>query len=149
MKTPIHAAAGTLAMLCILAFWSSTVVSELFLTHEAIAAVKQNILLAMWLLIPAMMATGASGFMLARQRSGRLVGQKKKRMPFIALNGILILLPSAWYLAQKAAGGEFDRLFMAVQGVELLFGGINLVLLGLNFRDGLRLSGRLRMKAPG
>lgn len=42
-----------------------------------------------------------------------------------------------------AATGHFDAGFYAVQAPELLAGAANLVLMGLNIRDGLRLSTRL------
>ncbi|MGO9773237.1 MAG: hypothetical protein ACLPSW_27565, partial [Roseiarcus sp.] len=70
-----------------------------------------------------------------------------KRMPFIAANGVLILIPSALFLASKASAGVFDTSFYAVQALELIAGATNLTLLGLNMRDGLRLKGRLR-RAP-
>lgn len=142
MLIRVHALAGTLATLCILGFWSSTVVAELFLDADAVFAVKRAILFSMGLLIPSMIATGASGFTLARGRAGVLVTAKKRRMPFIAANGLLLLLPAAVYLYRKAAAGEFDGAFYAFQAVELLAGAINLTLLTRNFRDGLRLAGR-------
>lgn len=61
MKTRLHALAGAVAMLCILTFWSDTAIVEVFLDHAAVAAVKRSILAAMWLLIPAMITTGATG----------------------------------------------------------------------------------------
>lgn len=65
-------------------------------------------------------------------------------MPFIAANGLLILVPSALFLASKASAGTTDASFYAVQAVELTAGAVNLVLLGLNLRDGLKMTGRLR-----
>jgi hypothetical protein len=140
----LHAAAGALALLCIASFWTSTVVSELFLDTGAIVAVKRAILLAMAVLVPALSATGATGFRLERGRGGALVHVKRRRMPVVAANGLLVLLPSAVFLHHKATAGELAALFMAVQALELAAGAVNLVLLGLNARDGLRLSGRLR-----
>ncbi|MDF1486565.1 hypothetical protein PY257_15490, partial [Ramlibacter sp. H39-3-26] len=55
-----------------------------------------------------------------------------------------ILIPSALYLASKARAGEFDSVFYAVQALELVAGAVNITLLGLNMRDGLRMKGRLR-----
>ena len=72
-----------------------------------------------------------------------LIGTKFKRMPFIVGNGLLILIPSALLLASKARAGEFDSLFYAVQGLELVAGATNIALLGLNMRDGFKLTGRL------
>ena len=144
MKPVIHASAGAVAMLCIASFWTLTAISELFLAQAAVVAVKQAVLQGMWLLIPAMAATGGSGLSLAGGRSGRLVDAKKKRMPIIALNGMLIMVPSAFFLSYKATAGEFDSTFYMVQAVELAVGGVQLTLMGLNFRDGLKLAGRLR-----
>ncbi len=73
MKSRLHALAGAIALVCIGAFWSSTAISELFLGQQSVVAVKNGILTAMWLMIPAMAATGASGFALSQGRVGRLV----------------------------------------------------------------------------
>ncbi len=54
MKTKIHAAAGVIGFLTILVFWSSTVASEVFATHDTILLVKTMILKGMFILIPAM-----------------------------------------------------------------------------------------------
>ena len=40
----------------------------------------------------------------------------------------------------KAAAGEFDVAFYAVQFVELVVGAVQLTLMGMNFRDGFRLA---------
>jgi len=65
-------------------------------------------------------------------------------MPLIAANGILILIPSALFLAAKARAAEFDTAFYAMQALDLAAGAVNIALLGLNIRDGLKMSGRLR-----
>lgn len=65
-------------------------------------------------------------------------------MPIIALNGVLVLVPAAFFLAWRSAAGVFDGSFYAVQAIELAAGAANLVLLALNMRDGLRLTGRLK-----
>lgn len=65
-------------------------------------------------------------------------------MPFIAGNGLLILIPAALYLATLASRGEFGGLFYAIQTIELVAGAVNLMLMSLNIRDGFRLTGRLR-----
>ena len=65
-------------------------------------------------------------------------------MRLIAGNGMLVLVPAVLFLAWKAAQAEFDTAFIAVQIVEFAAGSVNLVLMGLNIRDGLRLTGRLR-----
>lgn len=144
MKTLIHPLAGALATLTIAAFWLSTAISELFGTAEIVALVKTAIPWGFLLLIPALMATGGSGLSLARGRRGGLIGVKLRRMPIIAANGVLILVPAALFLAVKARAGAFDGTFYAVQAIELVAGALNLALLALNMRDGFRLSGRLR-----
>lgn len=146
MKAKLHGFFGAVALLCIATFWSSTAVSELFLDLASVTAVKKAILAGMWVLIPAMAATGGSGFSLAGARRGRLVEVKARRMKLVAANGLLVLLPSAYVLASWASAGRFDSAFYALQALELLAGAVNVTLLVLNMRDGLRLAGRLRMK---
>jgi CDGSH-type Zn-finger protein len=139
----IHAAAGVIGFLCILAFWTSTVASELFGSHETSAAVKHAVLWGMWLLVPSMAAAGGTGFKLLGSRTDALALAKKRRMMVIGPNGVLMLIPCAFYLANLAAKGQFTATFYAVQVIELLAGLVNLTLMGLNIRDGLRLTGRI------
>jgi len=77
-------------------------------------------------------------------RGGRLVEVKKRRMRFIATNGLLIRLPSAFALAAMTNAGRFDALFHGVPVLGLPSGAVNFVLIALKMRDGLRLSSRLR-----
>ena len=143
MKTKVHAIAGTIGFLCILTFWSGTAISELFGSYDDIVLVKTMVLRGMFVLIPAMVIVGASGMSLGAKRKDPFTKVKKKRMPIIALNGLLILLPSAFFLASKANAGQFDSAFYIVQAVELLAGALNLTLMALNMRDGLRMTGRI------
>jgi hypothetical protein len=144
-KSIFHAVASTMAMWIIAAFWTSTLVSELFFGHGAITAVKHSIVAYGLIPLVLMMAlTGWSGFSLSKGRKGRLLDDKKKRMPFIALNGLLIMIPAALFLDHKAASGEFDATFYGVQVLELAVGIIQLALMAMNFRAGLKLAGRLR-----
>jgi hypothetical protein len=139
MKSILHAIAGGIAFISILVFFSATVIVEVGGDPAAIARAKAAIVQGLWLLIPALMLTGASGLALARGRSGRLLAAKQRRMPFIAGNGLLILLPAALLLDRWAAVGQLDGMFYTVQAVELLAGAVNLTLMGLNIRDGVRL----------
>ena len=147
MTKVIHPVAGALALLTIATFWVSTSLSELFGSTASVVAVKSVIPWGFLILIPALIATSGSGFALAKGRRGGLVGTKVKRMPIAAANGILILIPSALFLASKAKAGEFDTLFYAVQALELVAGAVNITLLGLNMRDGLKMKGRLRRRS--
>lgn len=142
MPAKLHAAAGTLALLTICTFWLSTILSELFGTAATIAMVKTAILYGMIILIPSLAIAGASGAALARGWRVAQVTAKARRMKMIAANGLLILLPSAIFLAIRANAGTFDDVFFAVQALELLAGAINITLLALNLRDGLALSRR-------
>lgn len=143
MKTKIHVLAAIIATLCIATFFTSTLIVELFGSQESIARVKELIVMpGLFILIPAIAATGATGFNLGKNRKGRLVEIKKKRMPIIAANGLIILLPAAIFLNQWAALDLFDARFYIVQGLELVAGAINLTLMGMNMRDGRKLSGK-------
>lgn len=144
MKTKIHALAGVIGFLCILTFWTSTVYAELFASHQTIATVKNVILSGMFILVPAMAIAGGSGMAIGAKWKSPLAMAKKKRMPIIAINGLCILLPSAFFLAYKSGAGAFDAWFYTVQVVELSAGALNLTLMGLNIRDGLRMTGRIR-----
>lgn len=143
----IHPIAGSIAIITIATFWLSTALSELFAPPEVVTLVKTTVPWGFLVLIPALAATGGTGFALAKNKAVGLVNAKRRRMPLIAANGILVLIPSALFLASKARAGEFDLLFYAVQALELLAGATNLVLLSLNARDGLRLKGRFRPRS--
>ncbi|TXH89449.1 MAG: hypothetical protein E6Q78_07375 [Rhodoferax sp.] len=148
MANITHRIAAALALLCLLTFFLATVWVELFGSHETVAWVKSLIVTpGLWIMVPAMVATGGSGMLIGKGRRGRLVESKKKRMPFIALNGLLVLVPCAIVLHQWADQGRFDTTFYFVQAIELLAGATNLVLMCLNVRDGLRMTGRLRPAA--
>lgn len=141
MKKPIsylHRIAGVLAFLMIMSFFSSTLVTEFIGDQAMILTVKTVISYGVWILIPLMMITGVTGIKMAPKANVGPIGNKKKRMPFIALNGLLILLPCAIYLQHLASSGSFNMTFYTVQAAELIAGFINLVLMSLNIRDGIR-----------
>lgn len=142
----IHPLAGILAMCTIAILWLSTVLAELFGTNTIIVLVKTMIPWGFFVLIPALISVGGSGVYLAKGRKSGVIGNKLNRMPFIAANGIMVLIPSALFLASKASSGEFDTSFYIVQIIELLAGATNLILLGLNMRDGLKLTRWKRQK---
>ncbi|MCP4046198.1 MAG: hypothetical protein GY732_09440 [Gammaproteobacteria bacterium] len=143
MKTKVHAIAGVIGFLSILSFWTSTLFSEIFGTPEMIAFVKNMIMWGMFVLVPAMAIAGATGMSMGAKRTDAPAVAKKKRMPIIAANGLLILLPSAVFLESRAAAGIFDTWFYAIQVLELVAGAANLSMMGLNIRDGLKMTGRI------
>ena len=147
MTKIVHPVAGVVALLTIATFWLSTVFSELFGSQALVTTVKTAVPWGFLLLIPALAAAGGSGFALAKGRRAALIEAKMRRMPIIAANGILLLIPSALFLASKARIGEFDSAFYAVQALELAAGAINIALLGRNLVDGLKMKGRFRSAA--
>lgn len=137
MKKTIHAVSGAIALVTIVAFWTSTVTAELFGSPDQVAAVKTAVLYGFAVLIPAMAIAGGSGFSLGAKWRGPVVAAKRTRMKIIAATGLLVLVPSAIFLAWKAGQGAFDTAFMVVQGIELIAGASNITLLALNMRDGM------------
>jgi hypothetical protein len=146
MNAVLHGIAGTAAMLIIASFWISTLVSEIFLDDAAVAALKHAIVYGLFLLVPFMAATSGSGFTLGKTRKSWLLNQKKTRMAIIGANGLLVMIPAALFLNGKAAASEFDATFYAVQVVELIVGVVQLILMSMNFRDGLKLSSKRRLR---
>lgn len=143
--SPVHRVAAVLALLCVATFFLSTVLIELFGSPQAVGRLKSLIVMpGLWILVPVVAAAGGSGMFLSGWRRGRLADAKKKRMTFIAANGLLVLVPCAVLLNRWAAAGMFDTDFYLVQAIELLAGAMNLALIGLNVRDGLRMAGRVR-----
>lgn len=136
----LHRISAVIAFLMILSFFTSTLVVELMADPASILQVKTYIANGIWFLIPLMAAVGITGHKMAPNVKKGPIGSKKKRMPFIALNGLLILVPAALYLQHLASAGQFGTLFYAIQGLELVAGGVNLTLISLNIRDGLRIT---------
>ncbi|WP_327142192.1 hypothetical protein [Nocardia sp. NBC_01327] len=143
MLSRIHPLAGALGLLTIATFWTSTVLTEIFGSRQDVTTLKQTIPWALPLLVLALAITGASGFRLSAGSTLPVILAKKRRMPFIAGNGLLILVPSAITLDVLASHGHFGVAFYCVQALELLAGATNIALMSLNIRDGLRLTGRL------
>jgi hypothetical protein len=144
----VHLVAGILGFALIVTFWTSTIVSEAFGSAATVASVKHAILWGMLLLVPAMAAVGGTGFRLAGKSTAAVIARKRRRMPAIALNGLLILVPAAFFLAARAGAGQFDAAFYAVQGLELAAGAVNIALMSLNMRDGFAMTRKRRSKSP-
>jgi asparagine N-glycosylation enzyme membrane subunit Stt3 len=76
----IYVAISIIAMLCIATFFTSTVIVELFGREEMIVKVKGLILMpGLFILIPAMAATGGTGFSLSKTKKSPLVDSKEKQ----------------------------------------------------------------------
>lgn len=141
MRT-LHLVSAVTGLVCIAIFWSSTVVVELLGGPVAVLGVKTAILWGCAVLIPAMALTGITGFRMGGRSTFPPIVRKRRRMPFIALNGLFVLVPCAFYLQAQAATGNFGSSFAIVQGIEIMAGAINLALMGLNMRDGIALARR-------
>ena len=144
LQTKLHAATGTLSLVLILAFFTSTVAVEMGGTLESIAAVKRYIAYSLMLLVPLMAAAGITGVLLSGRSQATPIVVKKRRMKIIGANGLLVLVPCALTLHFMAQAGSFKTGFYVIQSVELIAGPVNIVLLSINLWDGLKLSGRLR-----
>lgn len=139
----LHAAAGAVAMLTILGLQTMITLGETSGYPAEIAALRSRVLAVVCLLlVPAMIAAGASGARLGRGWRGPLIAAKRRRMMVIATLGLLVLLPLAVGLWGLAARGMIDGRFVLLQRIETLAGLVNLLLLGLNLRDGMRLRRR-------
>ncbi len=146
MIQKIHQMAAITAFLCVVAFFASTLSAEVFGSEESIILVKSLVVFpGLFILVPCIAAAGATGFALSKTKKGRVVDGKKKRMPFIAINGIFVLVPAAIFLNYKAADGVFDTAFIVVQIAELVVGALNGYLMFLNIRDGRKLTGKKRV----
>ncbi|MFD0360494.1 hypothetical protein ACFQZZ_03410 [Nocardia sp. GCM10030253] len=143
MLRRLHPVAGTVGLLTILTFWISTITTEISGSRHAITVVKQAIPWGLPVLVLALAFAGASGVRTAGGSNLPFIAAKRRRMPFIAANGLLILIPSAISLDILASQANFGAAFYCVQTLELIAGAINIALMSLNIRDGLRLTGRL------
>jgi hypothetical protein len=136
----LHAMSGSLAILVIATFLTSTIVAELSGDKTMIATVKQAIVYGLALLVPSMVTVGISGKRLSGTSTAPIIQRKQRRMMVIAANGLLILMPCAVALAWLASSGAFGIAFAMVQGIELLAGMVNLTLLVLNARLGMQMT---------
>ncbi|AQS86390.1 hypothetical protein A0U92_09540 [Acetobacter aceti] len=119
---------------------TASIIAELYGNPQTMAVIRHAILWGLLVLIPCLALTGLSGYRATGTAPRGLALTKFKRMRVTGLNGICILVPCAFFLALRASELKFDRLFYEVQFIELLAGSINLALLGMNFRDGLRMA---------
>lgn len=135
-----HKIFAMVAFATIATFWTSTLIVELFFDYDAVAFIKSLIVFpGLFILVTSIAITAITGNVIAKKsKKTELIAVKKKRMPVIALNGILILIPCAIYLNILASCGTFDTVFYGVQVLELLAGATNLTLMFLNIRDSKR-----------
>jgi hypothetical protein len=147
MVKRVHWLAGLFALVLIVLFFASTITVEAIGDHNAVAAVKALILIGVCVLVPSMAATGVTGRLRARNRRGPVVRGKLRRTAVIAAIGLLVLVPCAVVLQRLSAAGDFGGTFRIVQAIELLGGAVNIVLMSLNVRAGMIMTGRIRRRS--
>jgi hypothetical protein len=138
----VHAVAAAVAVLLPSTFLMASVAAELSGMVGLVAGVKRGVLLAIPLLVIAMAVTVLSGRRLAGRSRHPTVRRKMARIKVIAPTAVLVLVPAAVVLDRLASVGAFGPTFLAVQGLELVAGAVNVTLLLLNVRDGLALRPR-------
>lgn len=137
----LHAAGSTVGLVIITAFFVSTIVAEIGGDPGTIIRVKTGIFYALFALVPIMAVAGATGRRLAGMSQAPVVQRKMRRMRLVGINAVVVLIPCVVALYWLASHGSFGWEFAAVQAAELAAGAANIVLLGLNLRDGLRMRG--------
>ncbi|KXI22765.1 hypothetical protein [Photobacterium sanguinicancri] len=140
----VHRLSGIIALLMITTFFTSSVVADLFGSYETITLVKQTILQWVAVLVLSMMVVGISGKKLYPAVPKGVLAVKAMRLKIAAFNGVVILIPAAYFLAAWSAEGLFDTRYWLLQVIELLAGATNATMISLNIRDGVRLGKKPR-----
>lgn len=144
----IHIAATMIAALTIATFFISSLIAEIQGDEILIKAVKTGIFYSLPILFLAMPTLAISGNKLANHSRHPDVLQKQRRMKFIIINGML-LITLAVFLYYRANYHAIDNSFLIAQLAEFAFGFSNLVLISMNIKTGLKLSGRFNKRVMG
>jgi hypothetical protein len=128
----IHLTAAVAAVAVIVTFLISSTITELIGTSGEVHALRHDIMLGLPLLVACLATAALTGRRLGGRSRAPVVRRKQRRMQLIAAVGLVVLVPCAVILNYRALG--------ALEITELAAGGLNLALLGLNFRDGRALS---------
>ncbi|MCU7852743.1 MAG: hypothetical protein KZQ80_11065 [Candidatus Thiodiazotropha sp. (ex Monitilora ramsayi)] len=140
MKQLAHRTGAIISTVCLEVFFLSSLFVVIQGEPESIVMVKSLIAMpGLLIFIPAIAVAGATGLSFSTSKSGCIVGQKRKRMPFIGISALLILLPAAVVLNLWASVGSFDNRFYLLQALELVAGVITIVLMIMNIRAGRKL----------
>lgn len=134
----LHKVAAILALLMISGFFISSLIAETWGDRGDIMQVKQGIVHALFLLAPLMAVTALSGRKLGLEFGHHdYAQQKQKRMRLIGINALFFLIPLALMLHYLAQQGEFGTLFIALQVLEFMAGGVNIYLMASSIRQGM------------
>ena len=140
MKLRAHRASAIISTVCLEIFFLSTLYVVTQGSLESIALVKSLIVFPGFLvLIPAIAVAGATGYSFSTRKSGGIVGQKRKRMPWIGIVVVLIILPAAVALNQWASDSRFGVEYYLLQTLELVAQGIIIYLMIMNIRAGRKI----------
>lgn len=140
----IHITATIKAACTIALFFLSSLIAELMSDEEIIRTVKASIFYSLPVLFFSMPTLAISGRKLAGHSQHPDILKKMARMKLMVFNGI-ILIALASFLYYYSNYYAIDSTFLYAQIVELILGFTNLLLIGLNIQDGLKLSGRFCM----
>jgi hypothetical protein len=147
----IHLTGAIGALILIAAFFVSSVILELATETSELHALRLAIVVALPVLVGCLVAAGLTGRKLAGPKLGgpklggtvraAIVRRKQRRLQLAAAIGLVVLIPCAviLYLVTPT---------VTVQITELVAGAVNITLLGLNVRDGRRLTRRPRQPQP-
>ena len=144
MLTRVHRLVALLDLLLVTTFFLATLTAEIVGDPAAVVAVKTMVLIGVCILVPCMALTGVTGRLRARNRRNQLVKAKSRRTAVIAAIGLLVLTPCAVALQRMSSAGDFGAAFRVIQAVELAGGAMNIILMSLNVRTGMILTGRVR-----
>jgi len=139
----IHLAATMVAAITIVTFFTTSLTAELSGDFEIIKQVKFLILCVIPLLIVAMAVLNITGTKLAGETQNIQILAKKKRMKWMMVNGVG-LISLAVFLFYQSHYRNMNSTFILAQIAEFILGLANLILISLNVKSGLKLSGKLK-----
>lgn len=143
----IHLTAAAGAVAVVIAFLAVSAVTELVGGVGEVRAARQGILLGLPLLIACLATAGITGSRLADRSRSAVVRAKRWRLAAAAVTGLVVLIPCALLLGFPPAAFAGSPQVTALEIIEWAFGSVNLCLLVLNFRAGLRIRSRRRIPA--
>jgi cytochrome bd-type quinol oxidase subunit 1 len=134
-----HIAGSMVAVITIGVFFFSSLASAFYYDKDFTFLVKSGIFYTLPILLISMPMVVITGNKLAGNSVHPLLLEKKKRMKFIGINGVLLVMIACllFYWAKKS---DYSQAFTIIQVLELLLGFINLLLLIKNFQTGRKLS---------